>query len=235
MEGPKIIFMIPLFGGIPVTETVTNSWLIILAVFIICKLLTRNLGKVPKGGQVIAERYVNMVNGLVDSTMGKGKRRYAPYIGTVFIFSAFGSLISLTGLRPVTADLNTTLSWALVTFMMTQLGGIQAKGIVNWLKGFLDPIPFMLPMNIVSELVNPISLSFRHFGNISAGVVITTLVYTGLAGLTNIIFQGWLPIPIFQLGIPAVLSVYFDLFSGILQAFIFCMLTMVFVGMATDP
>ena len=235
MEGPKIIFMIPLFGGIPVTETVTNSWLIILAVFIICKLLTRNLGKVPKGGQVIAEMYVKLIVSLVDSTMGKGKRTYAPYIGTVMIFSALGSLISLTGLRPVTADLNTTLSWALVTFMMVQLGGIKTKGFGGWLKGFLDPIPVMLPMNIMSEIANPISLSFRHFGNIAAGSVITSLIYSGLAALTNIIFQGWLPIPIFQLGLPAVLSVYFDLFSGVLQAFIFCMLTMVFVGMATDP
>ena len=235
MEGPKIIFMIPLFGGIPVTETVTNSWLIILAVFIICKLLTRNLGKVPKGGQVIAEMYVKLIVSLVDATMGKGKRKYAPYIGTVMIFSALGSLISLTGLRPVTADLNTTLSWALVTFMMVQLGGIKTKGFGGWLKGFLDPIPVMLPMNIMSEIANPISLSFRHFGNIAAGSVITSRIYSGLAALTNIIFQGWLPIPIFQLGLPAVLSVYFDLFSGVLQAFIFCMLTMVFVGMATDP
>ena len=151
------------------------------------------------------------------------------------IFSALGSLISLTGLRPVTADLNTTLSWALVTFMMVQLGGIKTKGFGGWLKGFLDPIPVMLPMNIMSEIANPISLSFRHFGNIAAGSVITSLIYSGLAALTNIIFQGWLPIPIFQLGLPAVLSVYFDLFSGVLQAFIFCMLTMVFVGMATDP
>ena len=227
--------MIPLFGGIPVTETVTNSWLIILAVFIICKLLTRNLGKVPKGGQVIAEMYVKLIVSLVDYTMGKGKRKYAPYIGTVMIFSALGSLISLTGLRPVTADLNTTLSWALVTFMMVQLGGIKTKGFGGWLKGFLDPIPVMLPMNIMSEIANPISLSFRHFGNIAAGSVITSRIYSGLAALTNIIFQGWLPIPIFQLGLPAVLSVYFDLFSGVLQAFIFCMLTMVFVGMATDP
>lgn len=234
MEGPKIIFTIPLFGDIPVTETVTNSWLIILAVFIICKLLTRNLGKVPKGGQVVAEMYVKLIVGLVDSTMGKGKRKYAPYIGTVMIFSALGSLISLTGLRAVTADLNTTLSWALVTFMMVQLGGIKTKGFGGWLKGFIEPIPVMLPMNIMSELSNPISLSFRHFGNIAAGSVITSLIYSGLAALTNIVFQGWLPIPIFQLGLPAVLSVYFDLFSGILQAFIFCMLTMVFVGMATD-
>lgn len=235
MEGPKIIFTIPLFGGIAVTETVVNSWLIILAVFIICRLLTRNLQKVPKGKQVLAEKYVTMICGLVDSTMGKGKQKYAPYIGTVFIFSALGSLISLLGLRPVTADLNTTLSWALVTFMMVQLGGIRTKGFVGWLKGFLDPIPIMLPMNIMSEIANPISLSFRHFGNISAGVVITTLIYSGLAALTNIVFQGLLPIPIFQLGLPAVFSIYFDLFSGVLQAFIFCMLTMVFVGMATDP
>ncbi len=235
MEGPKIIFTIPLLGGIPVTETVVNSWFIILAVFIACRLITRRLQKVPSGVQVLAEKYVTMVCKLVDDTMGKNKQRYAPYIGTVFLFSALGSLISLLGCRAVTADLNTTLSWALVTFVMTQWGGIRTKGLLSWLKGFLDPVPVMLPMNIMSELVNPISLSFRHFGNISAGMVITMLIYSGLAALTNIVFQGLLPVPIFQLGLPAILSIYFDVFSGVLQAFIFCMLTMVFVGMATDP
>lgn len=235
MDGPKIIFTIPLLGGIPVTETVVNSWGIILVVFIICRLLTRNLGKIPTGVQVSAEKFVVIISNMVDSTMGEGKQKYAAYIGTVFIFSALGSLIALLGLRPITADLNTTLSWALVTFMMVQLGGIRTKGFIGWLKGFLEPVPIMLPINIMSEIANPISLSFRHFGNISAGMIIITLVYSGLTVLTDVVFGGVFPIPIFQLGIPAVLSVYFDLFSGVMQAFIFCMLTMVFVGMATDP
>ena len=110
MEGPKIMFTIPLFGGIAVTETVTNSWLLIVVVFILCKFLTSNLQKIPKGKQVLAEKYVTMITGLVKETMGEKKLHYAPYIGTLMIFSALGSLMSLIGLRPVTGDLNTTVA-----------------------------------------------------------------------------------------------------------------------------
>ena len=234
MEGPKIMFTIPLFGGIAVTETVTNSWLLIVVVFILCKFLTSNLQKIPKGKQVLAEKYVTMITGLVKETMGEKKLHYAPYIGTLMIFSALGSLMCLTGLRPVTGDLNTTVAWAIVTFVLIQMTKIKANGFLGYLKGFADPIPVMLPINIVSELATPVSLSFRHFGNIAAGSVITSLLYTALAALTNIIFRGHMPVPIFQLGIPAVLSIYFDLFTGFMQAFIFSMLTMAFIANAAE-
>lgn len=191
MEGPKIIFTIPLFGGIAVTETVTNSWLLILVIFILCKFLTNNLQKIPKGKQVLAEKFVTMINGLVKETMGEKKLHYAPYIGTLMIFSALGSLMSLTGLRPVTGDLNTTVAWAVVTFVLIQMTKIKANGFLGYLKSFADPFPVMLPINIVSELATPVSLSFRHFGNIAAGSVITSLLYTALAALTNIIFRGF--------------------------------------------
>ena len=125
MEGPKIMFTIPLFGGIAVTETVTNSWLLIVVVFILCKFLTSNLQKIPKGKQVLAEKYVTMITGLVKETMGEKKLHYAPYIGTLMIFSALGSLMSLTGLRPVTGDLNTTVAWAIVTFVLIQMTKIK--------------------------------------------------------------------------------------------------------------
>ena len=234
MDGPKIIFTIPLFGGIAVTETVTNSWLLIVVVFILCKFLTSNLQKIPKGKQVLAEKYVTMITGLVKETMGEKKLHYAPYIGTLMIFSALGSLMSLTGLRPVTGDLNTTVAWAVVTFVLIQMTKIKANGFLGYLKSFADPFPVMLPINIVSELATPVSLSFRHFGNIAAGTVITSLLYTALAALTNIVFRGFMPVPIFQLGIPAVLSIYFDLFTGFMQAFIFSMLTMAFISNAAE-
>ena len=219
MEGPQIIFVIPLFGGIPVTETIVNSWIIMAAIAILCKFLTHKMQKIPKGRQVIAEKLVLMVENLVDQTMGKKGRKFAPYIATLFAFSLLGSLSSLLGMRPLTADLNTTLGWALVTFF----------------KGFVQPMPLLLPMNIISEAVNPISMSFRHFGNIAAGVVITSLIYGALASASTLLL-GWIPnafiqsIPILQLGLPAILSIYFDLFTSFLQAFIFCMLTMVFVA-----
>lgn len=235
MNGPKIMFEIPLFGGIPVTETVTNTWIIMAFIVIVCIWLTHGMKKVPSGKQVIAEKIVGMLYNMVESTMGKGYISFAPYIGTLFTLSVLGSLSSLLGMRPLTADLSTTLGWALVTFVMVQGNNIRCNGVKGWLKGFIEPLPFLLPINLIGEIANPISMSFRHFGNIAAGMVITSLMYGALASLSAVLLQ-WIPsvfissIPIFQLGVPAILSIYFDLLTSFLQAYIICMLTMVFVS-----
>ncbi len=237
VTGPKIMFEIPIFGGIPVTETVTNSWIIMAVIVAVCIYLSSGLKKVPTGKQVIAEKIVGMLYSMVEETMGKGYTRFAPYIGALFTLSICGSLSSLFGMRPLTADLSTTLGWALMTFLLVQFNNIKCNGVKGWLKGFAEPVPFLLPINIVSEIANPISMSFRHFGNIAAGMVITSLIYGALATLSSLILS-WIPnafinsIPIFQLGLPAILSVYFDLFTSFLQAYIICMLTMVFVSSA---
>ncbi len=233
MDGPEILFRIPILGGINITDTVVHGWLIILAVLIVCLVLTHKLEKVPvKKTQLIAEKIVITIDNLVESTMGPRFMRYAPYILALMTFSLCGSLISLLGARPVTADFNTTLGWALVTFVMIQWNNIRAHGVGGYLKGFLQPMPFLLPLNLISEAATPISMSFRHFGNVAAGVVITELIYSALAGLTSLLFK--IDIPILQIGLPAVLSLYFDLFTAVLQAFIFCMLTMVFISNAAS-
>ena len=235
MNGPKIIFRIPIFGGIPVTETIVNSWIIMAVIVLVCIWLTRNMKKVPHGKQAAAEILVKTLYNFVESTMGKAYSHYAPYIGALFTLSVLGSLSSLFGMRPLTADLSTTLGWALVTMVMVQANNIRCNGVIGWLKSFTEPIFVMTPLNLISEIANPISLSFRHFGNIAAGMVITTLLYGALASLSAVVLQ-IIPnafisqIPIFQLGIPAVLSIYFDLLTSFLQAFIICMLTMVFVS-----
>lgn len=237
MNGPKIIFKIPVLGGIPVTETVVNTWIIMAVIVAVCIWLTHDMKKKPKGKQAAAELIVNMLYNFVESTMGKSYTKFAPYIGTLFTLSALGSLSSLVGMRPLTADLSTTLGWALVTMVMVQANNIRCNGVKGWLKSFTEPVAVMTPLNIVSEIANPISLSFRHFGNIAAGMVITSLIYGALATLSSVVLQ-IIPnafinsIPIFQLGIPAVLSIYFDLLTSFLQAFIICMLTMVFVASA---
>lgn len=237
MNGPKIMFEIPIFGGIPITETVTNTWLIMAFTVIMSLWLTHDMKKVPSGKQVIAEKIVGMFYNMVESTMGKGYSSFTPYIGALFTLSMLGSLSSLLGMRPLTADLSTTLGWSLMTFVMVQANNIRCNGVKGWLKGFTQPVALLLPINIVSEVANPISMSFRHFGNIAAGMVITSLVYSGLASLSAVLLQ-WIPnaflrsIPIFQLGVPAILSIYFDLFTSFLQAYIICMLTMVFVSSA---
>lgn len=240
MNGPQILFRIPIFGGIPVTETVVNTWIIMAVITALCIWLTRGMRTVPvKKRQLVAEKLVSMLYHLVESVMGKQYTKFAPYIGTLFTISIVGSLSSLVGMRPLTADLSTTLGWALVTFTMVQITNIRHHGVGGWLKSFTQPIVVMTPLNLISEIANPISISFRHFGNIAAGMVITSLLYGALASLSAVVLQ-IIPnafissIPIFQAGLPAVLSVYFDLFTSFLQAYIICMLTMVFVSSAGD-
>ncbi len=233
VTGPKILFE---WGSFHITETVVNAWIVMAVITLLCFFLTRDLRvRNPGKKQIIAEKLVVMVNDLVRNSMGEKYLSYAPYIGTLFAFSMFGSLISLLGMRPVTGDLATTLGWAIVTMVMVQANNIRHHGVGGWLKSFTEPVIVMLPMNIVGELANPISMAFRHFGNIASGIVISTLIYYALGGLSSMVLS-FIPldfintIPILQVGLPALLSIYFDLFSGVMQAFIFCMLTMAFVA-----
>ena len=190
MNGPKILFRIPLFGGIPVTETIVNAWIVMAVIIAISIWLGSNLKIRPvTKRQIVAEKLVTMLYNLVESTMGKKWSSFAPYIGALFTMSFCGSLSSLFGLRPFTADLSTTLAWAVLTSVMVWVFSIKQSGFFGWLKGFAEPVPFILPINIVGEIANPISMSFRHFGNIAAGMVITSLVYGGLATLSKTILS----------------------------------------------
>ena len=230
--GSRIIGEIPIFGGIPLTETVVITWFLGIFLVVISILLTRNLKEVPEGAQNVVELIVEAINNLTAQTMGKDKMGFAPYVGSLFVFLAVANILGLIGIRPPTADLNMTFALAALTFVMTHYFGFRRKGLGGYLKSFTEPIPLMLPMNIVGELANPVSLSFRLFGNIIGGVVIMTLAYSGLAAVSGIIGMGSLPI--LQVGIPIFLHAYFDIFAGLLQSFIFVMLTMVFISMAMD-
>lgn len=238
VTGPSIVFTIPVFGGIRISETIVNSWIVMIVITLLCFWLTRGLSvRNPKRKQIVAEKLVTMLYNMVRDTMGERNIGFAPYIGTLFTFSILGSLSGLTGLRSLTGDLNTTLGWALATFFIVQFVAIRHKGVLGWLKGFTEPVVLMTPLNIISEIANPISMAFRHFGNIASGIVITTLIYGALAALSHALI-GWIPyignIPIFQVGIPAFLSIYFDVFTSFLQAYIISMLTMVFVSSANE-
>jgi F-type H+-transporting ATPase subunit a len=174
--------------------------------------------------------------------MGKHNLRFAPYIGTLFCCSFVGSIIGMTAVfRSTTADLSVTGAWALITTGMVWYNNIKYQGFLGWLKGFTEPIVVMTPMNIVSEVAQPLSMAFRHFGNVAGGSVLTSLIYAALAVASKLLF-GWLPAaivemcpPILQAGVPAFLSLYFDFFSGFVQAFVFCLLTMVYVAGACPP
>ena len=230
MNGARIYFTIPILGGIDITETIVGSWVIVALLGVAFWYLGHNLQVRPQSKrQLVAEKLIDMLNSLLDDTMGPGLRRFAPYIGALFCFSLFNNLSSLVGAKPATSDLSVTLAMALATTFIVYYNGFKKNGFLGHLKGtFLEPVPFIAPLNIVSELASPVSMAFRHYGNIASGGVITTLIYTALAGASTALLD--IGIPFLQVGIPAVLSIYFDLFTGFLQAYIFCMLTMVFTA-----
>ncbi len=238
VNGPRKLFAIktPWFD-IVISQTAVSLTLVTVALIIIAAVISKKLTKRPGRFQVVVEKLVTMLYNLVTDTMGKHNAKFAPYIGTLFLSSVFGTLIGLTHIfSSTTADLSVTLAWALVTTGMVWYNNIKNFGFKSWLRGFTEPIVVMTPMNIVSEIAQPISMAFRHFGNVAGGSVITALVYSALALATKMVL-GWIPgfissIPFFQVGIPAFLSIYFDLFSGFVQALVFTLLTMVYVGAA---
>lgn len=227
--GPKIIFQI---GDIPISESVVVTWIIVAVLIGLSILLTRNFEKVPKGVQNVVEALVESLNNFVSDTMGEDKKGFAPYMGTIFIFLVVANLIGFVGLRPPTADVNTTFALSMLTFVIIHYNSIKSSGIGSYFKGYFEPFPFLFPINVLGDLATPISLGFRLFGNIVGGVIIMSLMYGALASLSEMI--GLHAVPVFQLAIPVVFHAYFDMFSGALQSFIFVMLSMVFVSNAMD-
>lgn len=282
VTGPKIYFEIPILGGIPITQTAVGSFMVMLIVCITAFFLGRNLKKRPSGVQVVTEKIVTMLYNLVEETMGKHNSHWAPYIGTLFVSSILGSFIGMTGvLRSTTADLSTVAVWAIMTSFLVWGCTIKNAGFKAWIKGYINPL------NIVSDIAQPVSMAFRHFGNIMGGGVLTSLLYSALAAGSTLVLRliassgiavaavmvalgaalfviKWKKkkllkkllgavmfilgaaallislgvfktIPILQVGIPGILSLYFDVFSGFVQALVFSLLTMVYVGIACPP
>lgn len=220
VNGPMEVTSFELFGmTFHLSESVVVEWIVVVFLAVAFFILGRNLKVRPTSRrQMAAEYLVGLFSGMVKDTMGISYKKYTPYIGALFCFSIISSLMGLLGLRAPTADISVVGSWGLITFVLVQRNKGKTGGIKGYFKSFVDPIPFMLPFNIIGEFANPMSQSLRHFGNIVSGLVIGGLIYYAL---------GYLAI-----GIPAVLSLYFDLFSSFLQAYIFVTLTMSYVSMA---
>ena len=232
VTGAIIYFTIPMpIMDLPITESQVNSWAVILTILAICLFLTRRLNiKSVSKRQFLAEL---IVENLVRSNMGERFMGFAPFIAAILGLSALSSLSSLLGLYPPTSDINIVAGWAILVFILITHYKLKG-GLGNYLKGYTEPIAVFTPINIISEVATPVSMTFRHFGNVLSGSVISVLVAAALQGLTSLLL-GWLPgllgeIPFLQIGIPAVLSLYFDIFSGCLQAFIFSMLTMLYIA-----
>lgn len=248
ISGAKVLFTIPLdipiLGDLQISETIVNSWIVMLIITGVCIWLTRDL-KVENISkrQAVAEMLVEMANKFVIGNMGERFRHLIPFVAALFATSVVSNLLSLTGLRSPTADLSTEAGWAVIVFIMITAQKIKTSGIGGYFRGFTKPIAVLTPFNILSELATPVSMACRHFGNILSGVVISGLLYASLAVASSALF-GWLlpgilgdivsQIPILSVGVPAILSVYFDWFSGFMQAFIFCMLTVMYIANAAE-
>ena len=231
VTGAIIYFTIPMpIMDLPITESQVNSWAVILTILAICLFLTRRLNiKSVSKRQFLAELIVEKAENLVRSNMGERFMGFAPFIAAILGLSALSSLSSLLGLYPPTSDINIVAGWAILVFIL-----ITHYKLKGGLGNYTEPIAVFTPINIISEVATPVSMTFRHFGNVLSGSVISVLVAAALQGLTSLLL-GWLPgllgdIPFLQIGIPAVLSLYFDIFSGCLQAFIFSMLTMLYIA-----
>lgn len=225
VSGPDIIFSV---FGFPVTSTVVTTWIILFIFFLIFKLGTKKLELVPGKFQSILEGIYEFLDSTIGQILGAWKKKYYTYFATLFMFIflsniiAFfpvpwarvqeGVLVIYPAFRSPTADLNTTVCLAMITTVMFISINIKNNGILGYLKGFADPTPVMLPLNIVGELAKPLNISMRLFGNMFAGGVIMGLVY--------------MAVPYF---VPAALHLYFDLFAGLVQSFVFVTLSMVYV------
>ena len=283
VTGAYIYFTIPIFGGIPITQTAISGLVVTLLLCGCFVYFGKDLRKRPDGKQVLVEKGVMMLYNLVCDTMGKHNAHYLPLIGTIFLSSICSSLIGLTGfLRSATADLSVPLVWAIAVSVIIWTNTIKRDGWGGFLKNYINP------MNIVSEVAQPASMALRHFGNVAGGGVITTILYTALSMVSAMVldaiassgvavsivllavgggliylwsqkkkvillvpgiimavlgFFGALQalgilggVPIFAFGVPAVLSLYFDLFSGFVQALVFTLLSMVYIaGSCPEP
>ena len=235
ITGARIFFTIPMpLQDLPITEAQINSLLVLISIFGLCLYMTHGLKvKAESKRQRIAEWIVEKVEKMVDESMGGYFKGYPPFIAAILALSAFSSLLSLFGLYPPTSDLNIVAGWAILVFILITYYKLKG-GPLKYLKGFLEPVPILAPINLIGEFATPLSMTFRHYGNVLSGTVISVLLGSALQGLSRIVL-GWLPaglsnIPLLQIGIPAVLSIYFDVFSGCLQAYIFAMLTMMYVS-----
>ena len=247
ISGAKVFYTFPLdlpiLGKLQISETIVVSWIVMLLITGLCIWLTHDL-KVENISkrQALAELLVDKANNFVIGNMGERFRYLIPFVAALFATSIVSNLISLVGLRSPTADLSTEAAWAIIVFIMITGQKIKTSGFGGYLKGFTTPIAVMTPFNVLSELATPVSMACRHFGNILSGVVINALIYGSLAVASSALL-GLIPgvagdvlakIPILDVGVPAVLSVYFDWFSGFMQAFIFCMLTTMYIANAAE-
>ena len=220
VNGPLVV-VDNLFGiqGLRLTESIIVQWIVIAILLVVVLILSRNLKVVPETRrQMAAEWIVGFFCETVDTTMGRKYNRYRANIMALFCFIMIQNLMGLLGLRNPTADVSVTGTLAIITFCLVQFNRGKTGKFKGYMKSFVEPLPFMLPFNIIGEFANPLALALRLFGNMIAGTVINALIYFALGKLAILI--------------PAIASLYFDIFSAVMQAYIFIMLSMSYISSA---
>lgn len=214
----ETVFTIPVFGGIRVLESVVVTWIIMAVLVLLSVCLVRNL-KVESPGrmQLALEAGVSFLYDFFDGLVGKKGRKYIPYLCTVLIYISVANVIGLFGFKPPTKDLNVTGALALMSIVLVEYAGIHEKKVAGWLKSFAKPVAVVTPINILELFIRPLSLCMRLFGNVLGSFVIMELI--------KLIVPVIVPLPF---------SFYFDIFDGLIQAYVFVFLTALFINEAVE-
>lgn len=205
-------------GGIGIYESVVVTWIIMAVVLLLSLILTRNL-KVEHPGkrQLLLEQAVTSLEGITEGILGADGKQYAAYLTSVLMYLGIANLIGILGFKPPTKDLNVTAALAIMSIVLIEYAGIHQKGVKRWLKGFAEPIALVAPINVLELFIKPLSLCMRLFGNVLGAFVIMELIEY-----------------IMPVGLPVVFSMYFDIFDGLIQAYVFVFLTGLFIKEAME-
>ena len=208
-----------------ITDTTVGAWIITAVLLLIGFIANRKIkaatdSSIPGAFQNALEMSMEALENMAQGILAGNARKFVNYIGTIFLFILFCNLSGLFGLRAPTADYGVTFALGLITFTLITFNKFKYQKVSGVIKGLCDPWPIWAPINVIGDIAVPISLSLRLFANVLSGTVMMALIY----GLLGFIATAW----------PAALHVYFDLFSGAIQTYVFCMLTMTYINNAIE-
>ncbi len=211
----KDAFTLPLVGGVPVS--VVTTWVLIGLAALFFWLCGRKFQVVPGKIQSAIELVMEFLQNFFYGILGEEGKGYIPYLMTTIFYIALSNLCGLIGLTPPTKDLNVTAGLALISIVMIEFAGIHKKGFKGWIKSFAEPMPLVAPINVLELVIRPLSLCMRLFGNVLGAFVVMELI--------KIVAPVAVPVP---------LSLYFDIFDGLIQAYVFVFLTSLFLKEAIE-
>ena len=212
--GNETAFTIPVLGGIPVSESVVVSWIVMAVLALAALLLTRKLSvRDPGKVQIALESAVQFLNGFVKENIGSHWRPFAPWLGTVALYIGLSNIVGIFGLTPPTKDIGVTAALAVMSMLLIYGAQFRYNGLLGGLKKFAEPMPLLIPINLMEIVIRPLALCMRLFGNVLGAFIIMEMIKLLVPAV-----------------VPAVLSIYFDLFDGLIQMVVFVFLTTLFTG-----